>query len=150
MIKCKIQFAKHFIQFAKQECKNYTPLYEYLSFQIAKDEMLAANYLIKNKRLLEFIEGDGVQLLSTITYNIPKNFTLCIFHTHVANQMPKEVRENLLLTIKKIGHQRDVFHLYNNISDSHLHLDYYINGIEYTSTIAETDAHGRWFKWLTN
>ena len=29
-----------------------------------------------------------------------------------------------------------------------LHLDYYLNGVERKETIAETDGHGRWFKWL--
>lgn len=110
----------------------------------------ASNYFLKHKSMIEFIEGDGVQLLPSIMKNIPTNSTLCIFHTFVANQMSKEVRQTLLETIKKIGQQRDVFHLYNHITDSLLHLDYYINGREYTTTIADIDDHGQAFTWLCN
>jgi Uncharacterized protein conserved in bacteria (DUF2332) len=61
----------------------------------------ASNYFLKHKSMIEFIEGDGVQLLPSIMKNIPTNSTLCIFHTFVANQMSKEVRQTLLETIKK-------------------------------------------------
>lgn len=31
--------------------------------------------------------------------------------------------------------------------DRDLHLDYFMNGNEHNETIAETDGHGRWFRW---
>ncbi|MCF2649986.1 DUF2332 family protein [Niallia circulans] len=43
-----------------------------------------------------------------------------------------------------------VSHLYNNIQDRYLHLDYYLAGKKNENTIADTDGHGRWFKWLMN
>ncbi|MGQ0418401.1 DUF2332 family protein [Bacillus sp. HC-TM] len=43
--------------------------------------------------------------------------------------------------------ERDVFHLYNNMWDRDLHIDYYINGNEYRETVGETEGHGRWFSW---
>jgi len=46
-----------------------------------------------------------------------------------------------------IGSKRDVLHLYNNMWDGKLHLDYFINGIEHNKTVGETDGHGRWFTW---
>lgn len=93
------------------------------------------------------IEGDGVALLPDIVQSTPKNSALCIFHTHVANQMPEENKVQLENHIRTIGRYRDVFHIYNNMWDGELHLDYVIDGIEHHKTIGETDSHGRWFEW---
>ena len=106
----------------------------------------AANYVVDAP--IQFVEGDGVTLLKTFVDKIAMDQSICIYHTHVANQMPIETRKSLLNMIESIGKNRDVFHIYNNIQDKYLHLDYYINGLEHTQTIAETDGHGRWFKWL--
>jgi hypothetical protein len=97
---------------------------------------------------LELIEGDGVKLLTEIASEISQDSVVCIFHTHVANQIPKEDKYELIARIKKLGEVRDVFHLYNNMWDlNKLHLEYYLDGKQYKETIAETDGHGRWFKW---
>ncbi|KZZ84546.1 DUF2332 domain-containing protein [Bacillus sp. SJS] len=97
---------------------------------------------------VQFFEGDGTALVASAAEAVPNDSVLCVFHTHVANQMPDEAIERLLSSIQEIGRRRDVFHLYNNIEDRFLHLDYWLDGKEYTQTIAETDGHGRWFKWL--
>ncbi|SET52949.1 hypothetical protein SAMN05421676_105200 [Salinibacillus kushneri] len=68
-----------------------------------------------------------------------------VFHTHVANQFSDEAKSQLLSTISRIGKERDIFHLYNNIQDTYLHLDTILSGKEYKRTIGETDGHGRWF-----
>lgn len=99
---------------------------------------------------LNLITGDGVSLLPQYAETIPDDSVICIFHTHVANQMPLEGKQLLLQTVDAIGAQRDVFHLYNNIQDRFLHLDYYLAGKKSENTIAETDGHGRWFQWLVN
>ncbi|MEW9677868.1 DUF2332 domain-containing protein [Lentibacillus sp. L22] len=105
----------------------------------------ASNYVKRN--LLDMVEGDGVALLSDIVMEIPQDAVICVFHTHVANQLPQEVKFKLLEDVKLIGKQRDIFHLYNNVQDRNFHLDYYIDGNEYNSTVGETDGHGRWFSW---
>jgi hypothetical protein len=105
----------------------------------------AVNRLRKEE--ITLMEGDGVALLSNIAEQIPEDSTLCIYHTHVANQMPVEVKELLLQKVSEIGQTRDVFHLYNNIRDTKLRLDYMVNGIAHHELIAETDGHGKWFKW---
>lgn len=105
----------------------------------------AANYVRKNP--LTLIEGDGVTLLSEISKKTPKDHVICVFHTHVANQMPLKSKIRLLEEIKTIGKDRDIFHLYNNMRDRDLHLDYYIDGNEYTKIVGRTDGHGRWFYW---
>jgi hypothetical protein len=107
----------------------------------------ALECVMNNKDDLNLIEGDGVDLLSSIVEQIPNDSTICIFHTHVANQIPVDIKQKLLDNVKRIAKKRNVVHIYNNIWDRDLHLDYYINGIEHNETIAETDGHGRWFEW---
>lgn len=96
---------------------------------------------------LELIEGDGISILPDIVPNVSQDSTICIFHTHVANQIPANAKKNLSEQVQLIGRTRDVFHLYNNMWDLDLHLDYYVNGNEYSETLAETDGHGSWFTW---
>lgn len=103
---------------------------------------------IVQNHLPQLIEGDGIQLLSKIVNHISQEHTLVIFHTHVANQIPLEGKKNLLATMNSIGQTRDVFHVYNNIWDSQLHLDSYINGEFRSAVLAETEGHGGWFNWL--
>ena len=108
----------------------------------------AANYV--NSSSVKLVNGDGISLLPDYIDDISEEHVVSIFHTHVANQMPIEVKKQLLHNIEAIGKKREVFHIYNNIQDRNLHLDYYMNGILSENTIAETDGHGRWFKWLLN
>jgi hypothetical protein len=100
------------------------------------------------KQAIQLIEGNGVELLADTAAMIPEEAVLCVFHTHVANQMSHADKMALIETIQKLGKERDVFHLYNNMSDVNLHLDYYLDGKEYKETIAEADGHGRWFHWM--
>ncbi|WP_432355619.1 DUF2332 domain-containing protein [Sporosarcina sp. A2] len=96
---------------------------------------------------IQLVEGDGVLLLSEVVETLPADSTICIFHTHVANQIPTESKHELVERIASLGRKRDVFHIYNNMWDRQLHLDYYVNGKEFKNTIGDTDGHGRWFEW---
>ncbi|PFH91043.1 DUF2332 domain-containing protein [Bacillus sp. AFS088145] len=96
---------------------------------------------------INLIEADGIKILPEVVKKLSNDSILCIFHTHVANQIPVEGKQSLLKTIEGIGENRDVFHLYNNIWDRMLHLDYYIDRIKYEEVIGETEGHGKWFEW---
>lgn len=103
--------------------------------------------LVKGQAL-QLIEGDGVQLLSEIAASLPKQYTLCVFHTHVANQFSDATKVKLIETITRLGQTRDVAHLYNNIWDvGQLHLDYYVNSQQCQTILADIDGHGSWFQW---
>lgn len=105
----------------------------------------ASRYVDKNEAA--FIEGDGVSLLLQIVEQIPKDVMICVFHTHVANQIPENMKKQLQQTIQKIGQTRDIAHIYNNMWDRDLHIDSFIAGLEQTEIVGETDGHGKWFKW---
>jgi len=97
---------------------------------------------------LQLIEADAVTCLPIIAESIPEDAALCIFHTHVANQFTPQAKQQLLDQISELGFKRDVFHLYNNICDKRLHLDYFISGEAHHMVMAETEGHGRWLEWL--
>ncbi|WP_432707062.1 DUF2332 family protein [Gottfriedia acidiceleris] len=86
-------------------------------------------------------------MLHEVVNQLSNDSILCIFHTLVANQISLKGKQSLLKTIEVISKNRDVFHLYNNIWDRMLHLDYYINGIKHEKVIGEKEGHGKWFEW---
>ncbi len=96
---------------------------------------------------VQLIQGDGIELLKTHADRIPDGAALCVFHTHVANQLPDDTKQALEDTLAAIGEQRELFHIYNNMHDTQLHLDHYENGTLHPQTIGSTDGHGRWFEW---
>ncbi|WP_421383709.1 DUF2332 domain-containing protein [Bacillus salacetis] len=96
---------------------------------------------------IELIEGDGIEMLPRIVEEIPEESVLCVFHTHVANQIPIEGKKKLKEEIERIAGRREIVHIYNNMEDRELHLDYFIGGVENKNTIGQTEGHGRWFEW---
>ncbi|AIF42803.1 DUF2332 domain-containing protein [Virgibacillus sp. SK37] len=96
---------------------------------------------------LQLIEGDGVALLPELVNQIPKDMVVVVFHTHVANQFSDQLKEDLLQEIHSIGSKREIFHLYNNIYDRYLHLEYYLQGEKVSHIVGETEGHGKWFTW---
>ncbi|WP_420488330.1 DUF2332 domain-containing protein [Gottfriedia acidiceleris] len=96
---------------------------------------------------INLIEADAIKILPEVVNELSNDSILCIFHTHVANQIPVDGKQSLLKTIEVISENRDVFHLYNNIWDRMLHLDYYIDGVKHEEVIGETEGHGKWFEW---
>ncbi|MBA4603635.1 DUF2332 domain-containing protein [Thermoactinomyces mirandus] len=98
---------------------------------------------------LRLIKGDGVLLLPQLVKQIPKDRAICIFHTHVANQIREKDKLELMKQIQSLGKTKEVFHLYNNMWDGDLHLDSFIDGEKYHRILARTDGHGRWFEWYS-
>lgn len=96
---------------------------------------------------IRLIKGNGVEMLEQLSKEASNEYAICVFHTHVANQMPSEVRNRLLDKVQQIGSEREIFHLYNNIQDRDLHLDYSLDGKEYKQIVGQTEGHGKWFTW---
>ncbi|TFE02257.1 DUF2332 domain-containing protein [Jeotgalibacillus salarius] len=95
----------------------------------------------------KLIEGKGVDLLPELASQSEQDTLLCIFHTHVANQMPAHVREDLMEKVEALGDTRDTAHIFNNITDGKLRVDLYVDGRCTRYLIGDTDGHGRWFEW---
>ncbi|MGM9951351.1 MAG: DUF2332 domain-containing protein [Lysinibacillus sp.] len=96
----------------------------------------------------EFYEGDAVAMLPRIISTIPEECQLVVFHTHVANQFPRELKKQLTDTLQTISHGRSLYHVYNNMYDADIHQDYMEKGISTpVRLLPAADGHGRWFTW---
>lgn len=104
--------------------------------------------LLKSRSDIRFVEGDGTELLPGLVRDIPEEAAVCVFHTHVANQIPEDNKHRLLHHLNDIGKHRDIVHVYNNMWDGDLHADLIVGGISSEQTILRADGHGRWFEWL--
>lgn len=110
-------------------------------------ELFEKAVISRKENEINLIEADAIKILPEVVNELSNDSILCIFHTHVANQIPVDGKQSLLKTIEVISENRDVFHLYNNIWDRMLHLDYYIDGVKHEEVIGETEGHGKWFEW---
>ncbi|MFH1302890.1 MAG: DUF2332 domain-containing protein [Planctomycetota bacterium] len=97
---------------------------------------------------LDLHTGDGFAMVSEIAAEIPADSLLCVYHTHVANQISQVEREEFLESIIQLGQQRDLIHLFNNLHDAKLRLQIFRDGQLIEMPVANTDSHGRWLEWL--
>jgi len=97
---------------------------------------------------LQLIKGDAIKLIKDISREINEDAMLVVYHTHVANQIPMELRLELMEQLKEISMERPLYHCYNNLFDMQLHQDFIDQGeIESIRTMERPDGHARWFKW---
>ena len=94
------------------------------------------------------LEGDFRKLIPQYIGELNEETQIVIFHTHVANQFPLELKEDLLSMINNLSSKTPIYHVYNNMYDQHLHVDY-INSNETTNlkVLKNTDGHGLYFYW---
>lgn len=97
---------------------------------------------------LDLRVGNGFAMLEEVAKEIPIESLLCVYHTHVANQISKTAQETFLRSLEELGKQRNVVHLFNNIAKPHLHLTAYRDDQLIDLPLAKTDGHGRWIEWL--
>ncbi|RYX85292.1 DUF2332 domain-containing protein [bacterium] len=109
--------------------------------------LLEAALKKRSDTALDLRTGDGFSMLPDIVREIPIESIVCVYHTHVANQISLQARQDFLKSIDKIGKQRDVIHLFNNIKPN-LHLTIYRRGEFINMPLANTDGHARWIEWL--
>ncbi|MGE7910318.1 DUF2332 domain-containing protein [Lysinibacillus xylanilyticus] len=100
---------------------------------------------------LQLIKGDAIKLIKDISRDINQDAMLVVYHTHVANQIPMELRLKLIEQLKEISMERPLYHCYNNLFDMQLHQDFIDQGeIEAIRNMERPDGHARWFRWSNN
>ena len=99
---------------------------------------------------LDLRTGDGFAMINAIADEIPEESLLCVYHTHVANQISQTAQESFLNSLDQLGQQRDLIHIFNNIKRASLHLTAYRGGQLIEVPLANTDGHARWIEWLPN
>ncbi|MBK3494231.1 DUF2332 domain-containing protein [Viridibacillus sp. YIM B01967] len=96
---------------------------------------------------IELIDGNAVELLEEIVQKISPNSIICVFHTHVGNQIPHVQKELLVKTLHTISQGREIYHVYNNLFDTNLHRDYFFKNTFDEQVFERPDGHARWFTW---
>ena len=95
---------------------------------------------------VRLVQGDALEMLPDAACIVRRDAAVCIFHTHVANQMSDAQQKRLLKIVDTIGAERDVCHLYNRIKPG-LHLTAWINRRRVERPLAKAEGHGRWVRW---
>ncbi len=94
------------------------------------------------------LEGDFLTLIPTIMEQQDHTRQLIIFHTHVANQFSNELKQQLLQMLSEISYKQPIYHVYNNMDDNYVHVDYVCNGQTKVIKLLQTvDNHGKYFDW---
>lgn len=114
----------------------------------ARRQLLDAAIRRRTEFQLDLRTGDGFAAINEIAAEIPEDSLLCVYHTHVANQISKAAQAEFLDAIERLSQQRDLIHIYNNIKQSHLHLTACRGGQLIDLPLANSDGHGRWVEWL--
>lgn len=77
-----------------------------------------------------------------------KDSQFIIFHTHVANQFSAKLKSELLTMLQKLSHIKSIYHVYNNMYDADLHVDFIDGDVNKNIKILkDTDGHGKFFSW---
>ncbi|MDF1744053.1 MAG: DUF2332 domain-containing protein [Gimesia sp.] len=111
-------------------------------------ELLDAAIRQRASLQLDLRTGDGFAMIKTIADEITEESLLCVYHTHVANQISQTVQESFLNSLEQFGQQRDLIHIFNNIKQATLQLNAYRGGQFINVPLANTDGHARWIEWL--
>lgn len=117
--------------------------------QIIRKENLEKAMAIHQQYSKLLLTGDFRNLIPPLfeTHEL-KNSQIIIFHTHVANQFSAKLKADLLEMLQQLSHIQSVYHIYNNMEDKDLHVDFIDAGISKTVKILEnTDGHGKFFSW---
>ncbi|MEK5079979.1 DUF2332 domain-containing protein [Solibacillus sp. FSL W7-1436] len=117
--------------------------------QIIRKENLAKAMVIHRQYSKLLLTGDFRNLIPPLFENHElQNSQIIIFHTHVANQFSATLKSELLVLLQQLSYIHSIYHIYNNMYDKDLHVDFIDAGITRTVKILEnTDGHGKYFRW---
>lgn len=94
------------------------------------------------------LEGDFLTFIPKMMEQQDHTTQLIIFHTHVANQFSNELKQQLLQMLSEVSYKQPIYHVYNNMYDNYVHVDYVRNGqTEVLKTLQTVDNHGKYFAW---
>src|SRR5690625_6621380 len=62
---------------------------------------------IVSEHQIDLIEGNGVELLVDRVSTNRESSTICVFHTHLMNKIPKKEKQEIEATIQKLEKYRD-------------------------------------------
>jgi hypothetical protein len=99
------------------------------------------------------IAGDGIELLSSLLEGVPDDLTVCVFHSFVLNQGPREARTRQYDILAKHSWKRPVFDISfegtpEGVRTAAIELSRPVRGEWRRASIAKCHAHGASMEWL--
>lgn len=108
--------------------------------------------LIYHQHPPQLRRGDIATDLAALLAAMPAYTTPVIFHTHVFNQVPVAVQEQVTQQLATFSRDRTLYRLGNDLEKPALQafpltLQVYQNGTMTAEHLADVDGHGRWLEW---
>ena len=99
---------------------------------------------------VQLFEGEMLDVLPNIFSDLVTSTNVCVFDSHVMNQIPNEYRETLSNMLKNLSSQINIFHVSvgGQSNPPEIRLSRYCEGIRYSALLGYSDAHGRWSRWV--
>jgi len=98
------------------------------------------------------IRGDVLTVLPKVLSKVPVDTAVCITHSHVVYQFPKELRERFFSVMNDCGAHRDIFQIsyewWPGKDKPELELSTFENGVKRQQLLAYCNPHGEWLQWV--
>jgi len=99
------------------------------------------------------IRGDVLAVLPEVLSKVPVETAVCISHSHLVYQFPRELRERFFSMINECGAHRDIFQIsyewWPGKDKSELELSIFENGAKQEQLLAYCNPHGEWLQWVS-
>ena len=112
-------------------------------------DILKAATIIQQNCSNQLITGNFNKVLpELLKYRVYAGTQIVIFHTHVANQLSEELKNELNQILHIGSFEHPIYHVYNNMYDANLHVDYIEKGeVHCIKRLTNYDNHGTMFEW---
>jgi len=98
------------------------------------------------------IRNDVLTVLPKVLSKVPVDTAVCITHSHVVYQFPKELRERFFSVMNDCGAHRDIFQIsyewWPGKDKPELELSTFENGVKRQQLLAYCNPHGEWLQWV--
>ena len=98
------------------------------------------------------IPGDALELLPDVLKTVSQDSALCLFHSHTLNQFSPDARARWWEVVEKLGSERDVYvvsqEVERGVEHAALDLTSIEDGAMERRRLANCDSHSNWLEWL--
>jgi hypothetical protein len=99
------------------------------------------------------VEGDGIEMLAELVAGVPAELPLCVFHSFVMNQVPREARQRYADTLAELSWQRPIFEVSfmgtpDGIGTAQIEMGRAVRGEWRRAVLAKAQAHGQAMEWV--
>ena len=104
----------------------------------------------EHKDEIKLFKGEMLDVLPKIFSDLVTSTNVCVFDSHVMNQIPNEDRQTLSNMLKNLSSQINIFHVSvgGQSNPPEIRLSRYCEGRRYSALLGYSDAHGRWSRWV--